>query len=438
MTIPLPRQKNLRADTAWVIYQILENGKSSRECLAKVQRRYQGKDNAWIQEMSLGVMRQLPLLQTWLRQLLDKPLKGNKKVLEHLILLGLYQIAFSRVSSHAAVSETVNAASYLGGMQLKGLVNAILRNFERQALATQPVEDPIIASGLPKWFYKRVVTAYPDHYESVVEQTNAQAPIWLRVNTCQVSRETFCAALTQQDIAFSLSEQHPQAVILVKRQDITALPGYEKGWFAVQDGAAQLAAQYLAPQPNDRVLDCCAAPGGKTGHIFEIQPAVGSCLAIDSDAIRLERVKENMTRLQHKPEIKTGDALRPDQWWDGQLFDRILLDAPCSATGVIRRHPDIRWLRKSTDIAALGALQSEIMDVIWSLLKPGGTLLYATCSILPEENHQQVAAFLARTEDAELSSLTETDTTEKPGRQILPGEQQMDGFYYARLIKSSH
>ena len=388
--------------------------------------------------MSLGVMRQLPLLQTWLRQLLDKPLKGNKKVLEHLILLGLYQIAFSRVSSHAAVSETVNAASYLGGMQLKGLVNAILRNFERQALATQPVEDPIIASGLPKWFYKRVVAAYPDHYESVVEQTNAQAPIWLRVNTCQVSRETFCEALTQQDIAFSLSEQHPQAVILVKRQDITALPGYEKGWFAVQDGAAQLAAQYLAPQPNDRVLDCCAAPGGKTGHIFEIQPAIGSCLAIDSDAIRLERVKENMTRLQHKPEIKIGDALRPDQWWDGQLFDRILLDAPCSATGVIRRHPDIRWLRKSTDIAALGALQSEIMDVMWSLLKPGGTLLYATCSILPEENHQQVAAFLARTEDAELSSLTETDTTEKPGRQILPGEQQMDGFYYARLIKSSH
>ena len=145
-----------------------------------------------------------------------------------------------------------------------------------------------------------------------------------------------------------------------------------------------------------------------------------------------------MTRLQHKPEIKIGDALRPDQWWDGQLFDRILLDAPCSATGVIRRHPDIRWLRKSTDIAALGALQSEIMDVMWSLLKPGGTLLYATCSILPEENHQQVAAFLARTEDAELSSLTETDTTEKPGRQILPGEQQMDGFYYARLIKSSH
>lgn len=438
MTVPLPRQKNLRADTAWVIYQILENGKSSRECLAKVQRRYQGKDNAWIQEMSLGVMRQLPLLQTWLRTLLDKPLKGNKKIIEHLILLGLYQMAFSRVSAHAAVSETVNAASYLGSMSLKGLVNAILRNFERQELATKPIDDPVISSGLPKWLYKRLVAAYPGGYEAVVGQTNSQAPIWLRVNTCQVSRETFCSALADADIAFELSEQHPQAVILVKRQDITALPGYQKGWFAVQDGAAQLAAHYLAPQANERILDCCAAPGGKTGHIFEIQPDIASCLAIDSDAIRLERVKENMKRLQHNPAIKTGDALRPDQWWDGQLFDRILLDAPCSATGVIRRHPDIRWLRKSADIAALGALQSEILDVMWSLLKPGGTLLYATCSILPEENSQQIAAFLERTEDAELSVLTNSETAENPGRQILPGEQQMDGFYYARLIKSSH
>ena len=436
--VPLPRQKNLRADTAWVIFQILENGKSSRECLAKVQRRHHGKDNAWIQEMSLGVMRQLPVLQFWLRGLLDKPLKGNKKILEHLMLLGLYQLAFSRVSSHAAVSETVNAASYLGGMSLKGLVNAILRNFERQGLADKPVDDPIIASGLPKWLFKRIQDAYPQVADRIIEQTNDQAPIWLRVNTCQVSRETLCDALTEMNIPFETVASHPQAVRLITRSDITALPGYDKGWFAVQDGAAQLAALYLDPQPGETILDCCAAPGGKTGHLFEVQPELARCIAIDSDAIRLERVKENMTRLKHHPEIKTGDALRPDQWWDGKLFDRILLDAPCSATGVIRRHPDIRWLRKPADIAALGALQSEILDVMWSLLKPGGTLLYATCSILPDENREQIKQFLARTTDAELSELCEGESRDFPGRQIATGEEQMDGFYYARLIKSSH
>ena len=205
MSIPLPRQKNLRADTAWVIYQILENGKSSRECLAKVQRRYQGKDNAWIQEMSLGVMRQLPLLQLWLRTLLDKPLKGKRKILEHLIMLGFYQIAFSRVSSHAAVSETVNAASYLGSMPLKGLVNAVLRNFDREGLATKPVDDPVIASGLPKWLYKRLVDAYPEQFQSVIDNTNLQAPVWLRVNTCQVSRETFEEALSETALTKPLS-----------------------------------------------------------------------------------------------------------------------------------------------------------------------------------------------------------------------------------------
>ena len=435
--LPLPKQKNLRADCAWVIYQILEQGKSSRDCLERVQRRHNVRDNAWLQEMSLGVMRKLPLLQHWLRTLLDRPLKGNKKVLEHLIMLGLYQLAFSRVSKHAAVGETVAAASYLGGTGLKGLVNAVLRNFQREELASRPVEDPIINSGLPKWLFKAIESAYNDHAHAVRQATNDMAPIWLRVNSRQINKDDFASLLTKANVEFSFSDEHENGIVLKSREDITALPGFDKGYFAVQDGAAQLAAHYLNPQNGERVLDCCAAPGGKTGHIAELAPKLAYCLALDADEKRLQRVHENMDRLKHSVEIKQGDATNPSQWWDGELFDRILLDAPCSATGVIRRHPDIRWLRKSSDIDNLAALQGEILNALWKLLKPGGTLLYATCSILPKENKAQVARFIAETEDANLQPIIKTETNENPGRQILPGEQQMDGFYYARLVKSS-
>ena len=435
--IPLPKQKNLRADCAWVIYQILEHGKSSRECLERVQRRHNVRDNAWLQEMSLGVMRRLPILQHGLRGLLDRPLKGNKKVVEHLILLGLYQLHYSRVSSHAAVGETVAAASYLGATSLKGLVNAVLRNFQRESLGDKPIENPIIESGLPKWLFKAIENAYGADASRVREATNAMAPIWLRVNKQKTSLTAFTAALDNINVAYTTSEEHGDAVILQKREDITALPGFNDGHFAVQDGAAQLAAHYLQAKAGERILDCCAAPGGKTGHIAENTPDVGYLLALDADATRLKRVEENMTRLQHAVDIKQGDATAPDTWWDGELFDRILLDAPCSATGVIRRHPDIRWLRKSSDIDNLAALQRQILDTLWALLKPGGTMLYATCSILPQENTQQIQQFLAQTPDAQLSPVTKTETTERPGRQILPGEQQMDGFYYARLVKSS-
>lgn len=387
--------------------------------------------------MSLGVMRRLPLLQHWLRSLLDRPLKGNKKVIEHLILLGLYQLNFSRVSNHAAVGETVAAASYLNAAGLKGLVNAVLRNFQRENLADKPVDDAIINSGLPKWLFKAIENAYGDDAEQVRNETNAMAPIWLRVNKLQTSLAAFTQALDKAGVEYTLSANHADAVILTKREDITALPGFEKGHFAVQDGAAQLAAHYLKPQANERILDCCAAPGGKTGHIVESAPDTQYVLALDADATRLKRVEENMTRLKHTVDIKQGDAANPETWWDGKPFDRILLDAPCSATGVIRRHPDIRWLRKANDIDNLAQLQRRILETLWGLLKPGGTLLYATCSILPKENMAQIQQFLADTPDASLSPIVKTETVDKPGRQITPGEQQMDGFYYARLVKSA-
>ncbi len=438
MKLSLPKQKNLRGDAAWVIYQILEAGRSSRECLNAAQRRHNAKDSAWIQEMCMGVMRQLPQLQLWLRDLLEQPLKGNKKVIEHLLLLGLYQIAFSRVSDHAAVSESVNACPALGNPGLKGLVNAILRRFQRENRAQQLSTDPIIASGFPKWIIKALEQHYtPEQVTHIIEQSNTIAPVWLRVNQQRQSVQQYAAKLEEQGCAFSLSATHPDALVLHSRMDIPSLPGYHQGWFSVQDGAAQLAARFLDPKANERILDCCAAPGGKTSHILEIAPDVAECIAIDNEESRLNRLRENMLRLQHHPTVIHANALDTQSWWDGKPFDRILLDAPCSATGVIRRHPDIRWLRKATDIDNLVMLQQAMLENIWPLLKEGGTLLYATCSILPQENTQQVAQFLAINEDARLAPLIEGETNSTPGRQILPGEQQMDGFYYARLVKSA-
>ena len=432
----LPARVDLRADTAWVIFQVLEQGKSSREALAMAQARHSKQDAAWLQEMAMGVFRHLPQLQIWLRELLEQPLKGSKKILEHVILLGFYQQAYSRVSDHAAVAATVNAAEVLGGKSLKGLINAILRNFQRQQLAAQASDNPIIQSGLPKWLYKRLANAYPQEIESIVSGMNQPAPIWLRVNQQQCTQHHYCNALTDAGISFALSEQHPDAVILLDRTPITTLPGFTEGWFSVQDGAAQLAAPLLDAQPGERILDCCAAPGGKSAHILERSTALAELIALDSEASRLERMTENLNRLQLHANIVCADAAEVESWWDGKPFDRILLDAPCSATGVIRRHPDIRWLRKSADIEVLEALQYKILTNLWRTLKTGGTLLYATCSVLPVENKAQISRFLQEHSDAQLLPIHSGESIEQPGQQILPGEQQMDGFYYARLLKS--
>ncbi|MBT0586656.1 16S rRNA (cytosine(967)-C(5))-methyltransferase RsmB [Alteromonas oceanisediminis] len=426
----------LRADAALVLHAILEQGQSSRHCLSERQHAYaQSRDKAWLQQMVFGCLRHLPTLQFWIRSLLQKPLKGNKKVVEHLLMVGLYQLAFSRVSPHAAISETVNAVKLLRADSLRGLVNAVLRQFQRDKMHQTLPDNPAALAGMSNWIYQAIAEHYPADKDLILDASNRPAPLWLRVNQMQISRTDFAAALAAEKISVELSINHPQAVIVQGVGDITQLPGYDNGWFAVQDGAAQLAAHYLAPQAQERILDCCAAPGGKTSHLLEIAPTI-DCVALDNDAQRLKRVEDNLNRLKHSATLLCADAALTDDWWDGIAFDRILLDAPCSATGVIRRHPDIRWLRKRTDIDTLVNVQATILRALWRCLKPGGTLLYATCSILPSENTQQVQRFLAETADAQLDPITDSETVEFPGRQILPGEEQMDGFYYARLIKS--
>jgi len=428
---------NSRAIAAEAIFAILESGKSLQEVLPKTLKKAKEQDKAWLHEMLYGVLRNLPTLQYWLRQLLNTPIKNQSRIVEHLLYLGLYQLHYSRVSDHAAVSETVAACQSLNQAHLKNLVNAILRNFIRNKVAEKEISEERIKLNLPKWYFKKLQQAYPENYCDIVQQQSSKPPIWLRVNRIHNSREQYCDALTAAKVQFIKDKNVDSALELINSQRIESLPGYEDGAFSVQDKAAQHAAFYLEAQPGDIVLDACAAPGGKYTHILEMQPDTGRCLALEIDGKRLSSIEDNAKRLGLKDiELIQGDATKPTDWNTENLkFDRILLDAPCSATGIIRRHPDILWLRKREDIEQLATLQSQILQQMWQQLKSGGVLLYATCSILPEENQQQIAEFLSQTPDAQHIPLNESDTPDSPGHQILPGEDGMDGFYYAKLQK---
>lgn len=425
---------NVRAVAAQVIYQVVDQGQSLSAALPPAQQKVAPRDGALLQEICYGVLRWLPRLESITQSLMDKPLKGKQRVFHHLILVGLYQLSYMRIPAHAAVAETVNATKVLKKPQLRGLVNAVLRSYQRnqETLDAASVAHDAGKYGHPGWLLTLLQQAYPTQWEQVVEANHEKAPMWLRVNRTHHTREAYKALLDQAGIETSVHPEAEDALKLATPCDVTALPGFSEGWVSVQDAAAQLAVDYLKPQAGELILDCCAAPGGKTCHILEHEPSA-NVVAMDVDAARLTRVEDNVKRLKLKARVICGDARTPDEWWQGEQFDRILLDAPCSATGVIRRHPDIKWLRRADDIGQLVSLQSEILDAMWAQLKSGGTLVYATCSVTPQENAEQVKAFLTRTPDAVL----ETGTPTQPGRQILPGQEDMDGFYYAVLKKAS-
>lgn len=433
---------NKRSDASWVLFQILENGRSASEVMPLVWSRHEKpQDRAWLQEMVYGCLRKLPELQVWLRQLLEKPLKKQQKIIEHLLMLGMYQLAYSRTPQHAAVSETVEACKQMREMGLSGLVNAVLRRFEREDIQSQVHEQAHVALGLPKWLYKALLKHYGDSHDinEIAANMHARAPLWLRVNTQKTSVENFEAALSAAEYKFERVAS--KTIKLQNAGEVVRLPGYEEGHFAVQDYAAQQAALLLNPQKGDIILDCCAAPGGKSAGILEHQEALAHLYVLDSDPKRMQRVDENFERLGHsrtfdkRTTFVVQDASLLQENRDLPLFDRILLDAPCSATGVIRRHPDIMWLRKAADIDVLVALQKQILHSAWQKLKPGGTLLYATCSILPQENQGQIEDFIATHNDATLVPIVTNKNESKDTWQILPGQDGMDGFFYARLKK---
>jgi len=387
-----------------------------------------------------GVLRHYLRLQFYLQQLLDKPLKAKDLDVQCLLLTGIYELFEMHTPDHAVVSETVNAVTQLKKVWAKGLVNAVLRNARRQqtTLLQSAQQNSQALTMHPTWLLDQLQQDWPDQWQAIVAQNNMPPPMTLRLNTQQLDRADYLAQLAQQGLDASAHTQVPSAVTLQQPGDVHSLPGFEQGLVSVQDAAAQLAAYLLDPLAGERILDACAAPGGKTLHLLQQQPALSTVMALDSDPQRLQRVQQNLARAGVSAQLQQGDASTPSDWWDGQAFDRILLDAPCSATGVIRRHPDIKLLRRRDDLASLARTQAQILAALWPLLKTGGMLLYATCSVLKIENDQQIQTFLQQHRNARCQPLAaEWGHPQTCGRQILPGEHGMDGFYYALIYKQA-
>jgi len=431
--------RNVRVLAARCCFDVIDQGMSLSEALPKAQTLLDNApDKALLQEICFGVMRYLPQLEAVCSQLMTKPLIKQLRPLQFLLYVGIYQLKFMRIPDHAAISETVEAARELKGQSLTKLINAILRNVQRQPqLFDFSAAPAAVQYNHPGWLINQLQQAYPQQWQALLEANQQKAPLWLRVNINKINPTDYAAALTRAGIDYTRPLAGlPAAIKLAQAQDVTNLPGYNEGWFSVQDAAAQHAATLLDVNDGQRILDACCAPGGKTCHILELAPEA-ELTALDKEPKRLLRVHDNLTRLGLTATVIAADAAEPQQWWQGQLFDRILLDVPCSATGVIRRHPDIRWLRKKADIDVLVALQQRILQQCWALLAPGGKLLYATCSVLPSENNLQIAQFLQQQNDARLVVLPQQGAEQPFGWQILPGEQDMDGFFYALLSKSA-
>lgn len=432
---------NTRSLAARVVSQVVAEGQSLTAALAPALTQIGGRDRGLLRELCYGTLRWYSQLQYLLRRLLDKPLKPSEREVHALLLVGLYQIIHLRVPDYAAVSEAVAAARGLKKSWAAGLVNAVLRNFQRRriALLADLEQDKASLSAHPLWLLQRLQEDWPTDWPAVVIANNARPPIGLRVNLARLSRQAYLDRLAAAGFEALPTLFGSAGITLAQACEVDDLPGFREGLVSVQDAAAQLTVELLDLQPGLRVLDACAAPGGKTCHILESEPHLGHLLALDVDAERLHRVSGNLERLNLSAQLAVGDAGAPEHWWDGLPYDRILLDAPCSATGVIRRHPDIKVLRQAADIAPLARRQRLLLERLWPLLTPGGMLVYATCSLLKQENELVIADFLAAQADADEQDIAAPwGRPALHGRQILPGEGGMDGFFYARLSKRGY
>lgn len=424
-----------RAVAAQIILQVLDQGKSLSTLIPEAQAELDGKDVPLVQEISFGVCRVLPRLELIIRQLVKKPLKNKTRLVHCLLLVGLYQLLYLRVPAHAAVSEVVNATKPLKLDSFRALVNGVLRRFLREQDRILAKADKHWHTLHPDWLVNKLKNAYPN-WREIIEANNQKPPMWIRVNPQYCKAEDYRSLLA--DFAKNEVDQPaclPECAIqLSKPLAVQQLPQFEQGWATVQDAHAQWSALLLNTQNGELILDACAAPGGKTTHILELAPQA-KVIALDIEKNRLKRVEENLKRLNQTATVICGDASQPEQWLEQNvMFDRILLDAPCSATGVIRRHPDIKWLRQENDIVELVALQQRILKALWQRLKPNGTLLYATCSILPEENREQIEHFLEQTPNAQLEPMQFHAETVLY-KQFLPQQAGGDGFFYAKLRK---
>jgi len=429
---------NPRLAAARALAAVLSGKASLNSSLPAQLDKVEERDRGLVQDLAFGTARWQPRLDLLAAQLLQKPFKAADADVQALLLVGLYQLFYTRIPAHAAIGETVGCADKLKKPWAKGLLNAVLRRAQRegeQMLAAME-RDPVVRTAHPRWLQKSLKAFWPEQWEAITAANNAHPPMILRVNRRHHGRDTYLALLAEAGISASACQFSRDGILLAEACDVRGLPGFTEGWVSVQDEAAQLAADLMELAPGQRVLDACCAPGGKTCHLLEAEAGLGEVVAIDLEAKRLARVRENLDRLQLDARLIACDARDTASWWDGKPFQRILLDAPCSATGVIRRHPDIKLTRQAEDIPALATLQGELLDALWPTLEVGGMLVYATCSSLPTENTEVIDAFLARTPGArELDLALDAGLRQPHGRQLLAQEGGHDGFYYAKLIK---
>lgn len=441
-----PRSLGVRALAAQALAPTLAGERSLSSTLPPAQKACRSEDVGLLQELVQGTARHAIYYRTLIKPLLERATKDH--TVEALLLLGAHQLLGMRIPDHAALAETVEAARQLGMDKLTGFINGVLRNLQRRE-AELVHAAKLMTHAHPAWLLRALEKDWPAQMDNIIAANNSPASTTLRVHRGRQTREAALAHLVDDGLPVVATHFSPDGLRLTEPVPIHSLPGLASGDLSVQDEAAQLAACFLAPAAGERVLDACAAPGGKTAHLLEIQPALHSLIALDNDPQRLVRVEENLARAGFATDHPTSgvnirvacaEAADLDSWWDGEKFDAILLDAPCSATGVIRRHPDIKLLRRATDIAQTVAIQAELLERLWLTLKPGGRLLYATCSLLKAENEDQIISFLARTPDAQCIPL-QLPGGDMPGqwrpqgRQLLPEPDGYDGFYFAMLMK---
>ena len=433
----------LRATAAQVVDNVMSKGRSLDRALADFQGQVSERDRALLRMLSYGTLRSHWHLQAWISSLMSRPLKARDSCINALLAVGLFQLSDTRIPDHAVVSETVEAARHLGRPKLAPLVNAILRRFLRDRVCDKPPSNEEAEYDHPRWLIEMLRADWPDNWQSILAANNDRAPMWLRVNPTHGSAADYVMRLKEIEIESELIAGLPQAVRLSEPQPVDILPGFSEGHVSVQDAAAQLAAPWLLTDVKGRILDACAAPGGKSSHLLEIGGSGIDLTCVDNDAERLDGISQNLDRLGLHASIACGDASNPGEWWDKTPFDGILLDAPCSASGVIRRHPDIKHLRRSVDIAALAKTQLAMLKGLWPTLRPGGRLLYVTCSALAAENGAVVTRFLADIGGAKEAGVLQNNNIrdlmrdQACGHQVLPGTAGLDGFYFACLEKLS-
>lgn len=421
--------QSLRAVAARVVDSV-EQGQSLAQGLPLAQAQVSPDERPQLQALCYGTCRWFHRLDRELQARLKKPLRNPDRIVHHLMLVALFQLRFSQQASYAVLNETVEACRDLGKPHLTGLVNGVLRAAEREG-EPEP-SDGTTRFSHPQWMVEKLRHNWPDDWQSILEANNTQAPMTLRVNARRFSRNGYLKELANAGIEAALTPFAPHGIQLAKPVPVERLPWFADGAVSVQDEAAQLCTTLLDLRPGQRVLDACAAPGGKTCAILEECAELTEVVAIDESAARLPRIQENLDRLDLQATLKQADAAATEQWWDGQPFDRILLDVPCSASGVIRRHPDIKLLRRESDITPLAAIQMDLLNALWNTLRPGGRLVYATCSVFPQENHRIIQRFLKQQPSAMLVRPEATWGRDMDaGRQLFPVPDSHDGFFYA-------